>query len=110
MTHEELKEAFEELNQGFMKPCIVQETYVTVDTTAGMEIVLVAMPEGVSLLYAEDMQDHCEGTVLAPTAQLKVESGWLARLSAPGYTDCTDWTEHPSREAAERYLVNMYGE
>jgi hypothetical protein len=37
--------------------------------------------------------------------------GWFARLSAPGYTDCTEWSgPFYSEEAALAYLGEMYGE
>ena len=32
----------------------------------------------------------------------------LARLSAPGYMDCTDWTVFKMREDAEEFLRNEY--
>jgi len=35
--------------------------------------------------------------------------GYGARLSAPGYLDCTDWTVFATYEEAARYLVDTYG-
>jgi len=34
--------------------------------------------------------------------------GWGARLSAPGYLDCTDWVVFPTEKQAREYLVEMY--
>ena len=35
---------------------------------------------------------------------------WLARLSAPGYMDCTDWAAFGTRKEAEEYLIEYYGD
>lgn len=36
---------------------------------------------------------------------------WFARLSAPGYLDCTEWTgPFDSEDDAMAYLEDMYGE
>lgn len=45
----------------------------------------------------------------------KVESvervyGYGARLSAPGYLDCTDWNVFNTVEKAENYLTQLEGE
>lgn len=53
---------------------------------------------------AETIQQYCEG---------KVESwetivGFGARLSAPGYLDCTEWSVFDTEEEARQYLVEMY--
>jgi hypothetical protein len=36
--------------------------------------------------------------------------GYGARLSAPGYLDCTEWTVFDTREDAEKYLEENYPE
>src|SRR4029077_21147270 len=36
--------------------------------------------------------------------------GYGARLSAPGYFDCTEWTVFDTREEAETYLDEQYPE
>lgn len=35
---------------------------------------------------------------------------FLARMSAPGYLDCTDWTAHDTEEKAQRYLLDTYAD
>jgi hypothetical protein len=37
-------------------------------------------------------------------------NGHGARMSAPGYMDCTDWTIFDTPEEAERYLDEYYGD
>ena len=39
------------------------------------------------------------------------EPGWYARLSAPGYLDCTDWVgPYDTEEEALEALFDVYGE
>lgn len=35
---------------------------------------------------------------------------FIARLSMPGYLDCTDWTIHQSEKQAIEYLEELYGD
>src|SRR5579859_6022313 len=38
----------------------------------------------------------------------EIVTGFGARLSAPGYLDCTDWVVFPTEEEAKRHLMEMY--
>ena len=40
----------------------------------------------------------------------EVISGYGARLSAPGYMDCTEWSVFDTKAAAEAYLDEFYGD
>lgn len=107
----EREAAMEQLQQGFMKPVVYRGTYIEVETSDGTEIVTIPMvPDGVCFLRAGNFQEYCHGKIIDPEAQLEIESGYLARMSAPGYMDCTDWTAHKTQEAAEDYLIENYGE
>lgn len=63
-------------------------------------------PDGLDL---EDVQQYVENT-LSPDTELSAKVGWGARLSAPGYTDCTEWLAvyDNEREACEA-LLEIYG-
>lgn len=37
-------------------------------------------------------------------------TGYGARLSAPGYLDCTEWSVFETEKEAAEYLLDMYGE
>lgn len=52
------------------------------------------------------LSDYCEGTI----QEWKTIRGYGARLSAPGYMDCTDWAVFDTPEQAEAYLEEMYGD
>jgi len=40
--------------------------------------------------------------------RLKIVTGWGARLSAPGYMDCTDWSLYDSEKEAHDELCDQY--
>jgi hypothetical protein len=57
-------------------------------------------------IWLQEVRQYCEG---------KPESwewivGYGARLSAPGYMDCTDWAVFDTIAKAEAYLDEMYGD
>lgn len=45
-----------------------------------------------------------------PATLYTVVRGVGARLSAPGYLDCTDWFVHPNLEAATKWIEEEYGD
>lgn len=51
---------------------------------------------------------YVDGTIDADSEPIYRRGVWLARLTAPGYMDCTDWSVCSSRRDAEEYLVEMY--
>lgn len=55
----------------------------------------------------EALREYVDGTIddADPVFHRHV---WLARLSASGYIDCTDWSIHTSEAEAESYLVDTY--
>jgi hypothetical protein len=54
----------------------------------------------------EDLTDYCEGIPVS----FEVIEGYGARLSAPGYMDCTEWTVFETEKEAQDYLEEMYPE
>jgi hypothetical protein len=92
-----------------MKPEYRFGTYYIVETGQGDEVVPGILLGGEGL-RAVDARLHLKGEPLDPAEPLKVQAGWLARLSAPDLLDCTDWTIHRSREEAMSYLIENYGE
>ena len=53
-----------------------------------------------------ELSQYCEGTI----QEWKTIFGYGARLSAPGYTDCTEWTVFETAEEAKQYLGETYPE
>lgn len=102
----------------FMHPVAEHFAAYHVETNCGTEIV----PEDVcgsinaSALRADDLErlyDYLEGTDVTGVER---KEGWYARLSAPGYLDCTSWdgpyaTEEEALEAVkEQYDVDDNGD
>ena len=55
-------------------------------------------------------KDALRDYVTAEIAEMEVVTGYGARMSAPGYMDCTDWCVFDDQTEAEEYLEDTYGE
>lgn len=95
----------------FMQREVYFGQYYSVETFAGTCIIPIEVSGVVRSL--DDLVDYCEGTIRSDEDNADwdaLKSGWLARMTAPGYMDCTDWSAHPTEEDAESYLADMYGD
>ena len=93
MTFDELCEAFVKQNS-FMEPQVTGYTdWWAVEDDIG---------DGYILEY--DTGDD----ILVEFARSKVLLGYGARLSAPGYLDCTDWTVFDTEQEAIDHLEETY--
>ncbi len=64
--------------------------------------------EGTFYIPAE-MASLCESDFgIADIYEVEMKEGYGARLSMPGYLDCTDWTVHDTSEEAFEYLEETY--
>ena len=103
----------------FMKLDVQFFTAYHVDTECGTEIVPTAIAGAIDL-DAEPTTDAWEGLLMycegSRIEGVEKKTGFYARLSAPGYLDCTSWDgPHATREAAllsvrETYDVDADGE
>lgn len=116
MTPHEREDALDRLANGFMVAEIYRTDVWEVSANGGETHVVPAalIPQertGVELLTA--LEDYVEGAVdteddeITPIAELR-QGVWLARMSAPGYLDATEWAAFDTREEAEDYLIEMY--
>lgn len=107
-TQQDLIESFA---FSFMKPQIEQTHYFRLVTNLGAEIIraedVVTQPMPV---VAEVLERYVEGMISNPREIVECREGWIARMSASGYCDCTDWCEYPSEGAAIRALIENYAE
>lgn len=94
----------------FMQPQVYFGEYFAVETTAGTEIVPEYMVNRTADVTGEDLLNYLEGKPCDSEANLERKEGWLARMTAPGYLDCTDWTAHDTEKEAIEYLDECYGE
>jgi hypothetical protein len=56
--------------------------------------------------FEEALEDYVNGEVYSVTLRV----GYGARLSAPGYMDCTEWAVFDTKEEAQAYLDETYPE
>jgi hypothetical protein len=94
----------------FMQNDIRNTGYFAVETTHGTEIVCGDDIGRTMSVAAEALANYVTGKILDPDEVVEYKTGWLARLSAPGYLDCTDWTAHATEAEALEYLEEAYGE
>ena len=93
-----------------------KQTWLRVETTIGTEFLPVDLTgdlpaseflaDGVTEENSADVQTYCEGKVQS----WENITGFGARLSAPGYLDCTEWTVFDTEEEAREYLEEYYPE
>jgi hypothetical protein len=87
------------------KQITVKQSWWQVETSTGTEIVPVDLvPQEPADSSA--FEDYCEGQVQS----WELIQGYGARLSAPGYMDCTEWAVFDTEKEAEQYLEEMYGD
>ncbi len=94
----------------FMQPQIYRADYLKVNTSIGTEIVPCDVIGRTMNVHIDALLNYLEGTPDDPDELYEVSTGYLARLSAPGYMDCTDWTAHATADEAREYLREMYGD
>lgn len=93
----------------FMKPEVIYGPYFAIETTAGTEIIPGYLTPRSMATVTEYFLEYLEGTPLDLDEVVEPQTGWLGRLSAPGYMDCTAWCAYPSSEAAWADLRETYG-
>jgi hypothetical protein len=97
---------------GFMEPQITdKERWAQVETNCGTEFVPLeqlglTLPDGIGAC-TELLRDYLEGNRVFSVQE---REGYGARLSAPGYLDCTEWAIFDTEEEARAYLEETYGE
>ena len=95
----------------FMRPDIYLGYAYLVETTSGTEIVpadVARVPKNAATPVPY-LRDYLEGYPL-PDVSPSLTFGHFARLSAPGFMDCTEWSgPYDSAADAEAALSEMYG-
>lgn len=94
----------------FMQPQVYFGGYFAVETTHRTEIVPDVMIGRTMGTAAEAFENYVEGKIADLDEVIEHKTGWLARMAAPGYIDCTDWTVHASEAEARAYLRKTYGD
>lgn len=105
---------------GFMQQQIIKDEWYGVETGNGTEYIpsdLAALGLTVGTTYDDDspeweeiigaLQDYTECTDIS---SVELIEGYGARLSAPGYMDCTEWSVFDTEAEAQAFLDEFYGE
>jgi hypothetical protein len=92
----------------FMRREIYRGSYYEVAANGGERHIVPVDVSGLVATYG-DLKDYIEGNVDNPEGTAVRLAGWVCRLSAPGYMDCTPWSACDSQAACAELLTDMYG-
>jgi len=87
---------------GFMQPQIEHGAWWMVDGNCGIDYIPA------DFCGADEIGDFVESTHFYGKPEIVI--GYGARLSAPGYMDCTEWCVFATEQEARDYLEEMYGD
>ena len=92
----------------FMQQEIFQgQAYIVETVWGGTEVVpadVVGIVESVT-----ELRDYVNEEI-DEDSELELKAGWLCRMSAPGYMDCTDWCLCETEQQCRDLLDDMYGD
>lgn len=105
----------------FMEPTVEQGTWVEIDGPTGTEwlpadlvnlddveaLAQQVADQGTASLEGSSLRDYSENEEIY---EIKIVDGFSAYLSAPGYMDRTNNVVFPTKEEAEAYLAEQYGD
>lgn len=104
----------------FMEPEIREGTWAECETSHGTEWIpadVLGSADRERLGFAKrprardvDGEGFARDFLDGECYSARLVRGFGARLSAPGYMDCTEWTVFRTRAAAECYLIETYWE
>lgn len=98
---------------GFMQRQIEHGKWYEIDGCEGTEFIPYDLVGDVDLTDFDggeipaEFADYCRNT---EATTIEIREGWGARLSAPGYMDCTDWSVYDTEAEATESLEEMFGD
>lgn len=99
----------------FMQEQVTEKiSWLKIDGTSGITFLpledLVHNRKAFLLLSPEMQLETAQPYYEGRPESVEIIKGYGARLSAPGYMDCTDWDVYDSPEEAVANLREMYGD
>jgi hypothetical protein len=97
----------------FMQRQVEYGRWVEVDGPQGIEVIPADLVGEVTTYRGElapvpdELSDYCENR---QAWSIGVREGWGARLSAPGYLDCTPWSVFDTEAEAKAHLAEQEDE
>lgn len=94
----------------FMQKQVYHGGYFEIDTDQGTEIVPDDVIGRTMNTDVSAFLNYLEGKPLDDDELIEHKTGWLGRMSAPGYMDCTSWGAYKTEQEANESLDDMFGE
>lgn len=111
------------LTESFMEKVVYEDFAFEVESDGGTQIVPVDFVGSLGLAEGQSVTPESEGFDQIVDAlseffegpagnvhSVTLRKGWLARMSAPGYMDATDWMIFDTEEEANEELDRLYGD
>lgn len=87
-----------------MEKQVIYDRWIVIETTNGITAIPQTLVGKQSKFTASDVEDFIDGEFI----DAEVVDGYGARLSMPGYMDCTEWTVFTTEQDAWEFLSSMY--
>ena len=107
----------------FMQPQIQHGLWWIIDGNCGLDVVPSDLCDTAGWEVGETIHESDESNLFTlrlltlsqytentTVYSIELRQGFGARLSAPGYMDCTPWSVHETEEEAKQFLEEMYGD
>lgn len=99
--------------KGFQEPQIVHGDWIRVDGPMGTDYLAITLVKGRADMFFEGETRPVHEAIAPYTENREAYSvrrvtGYGARLSAPGFLDCTPWSVCDTEEEARQYLYDTY--
>jgi len=93
----------------FMQKQVYFGGYFEIETNQGTEIVPADVIGRTMGTHVEAFNNYLEGKPFDEDEVIEHKEGWLGRMSAPGYMDCTAWAAYASEAEAIAELEEYFG-
>jgi hypothetical protein len=108
----QIRNEHKEKQMSFMQRQVIEADYFEVETTQGCWIIPrdVISDAPIGCADIELFINFVEGDPITDEPFVEVQHGWIARMSAPGFLDCTEWAAFKTEKEANDYLDEFYGD
>lgn len=87
-----------------MEKQVIYDRWIVIDTSNGTTAIPQALIGLQTQFTGEDVAPYIDGQFISA----ELVDGYGARLSMPGYMDCTEWTVFTTEQDAWKFLSSMY--
>lgn len=87
-----------------MQKQVIYDRWIVIDTSNGTTAIPQSFVGLQTQFTGEDVAPYIDGEFISA----ELVDGYGARLSMPGYMDCTEWTVFTTEQHAWDFLSSMY--